>query len=149
MSRVLFLGSNPSQRSTRSVPFWHDTNSRKILNKWLKQLNVDIKYIDFLNISNAPTPNNRPLKINEIKACLGRLENDIVSKLRPDYIVTLGKAAEKALTLMKIEETGYHFYAMPHPSGLNRLLNDPEYVEGKINGLREYLNPSGKSSCID
>lgn len=141
MSRVLFIGSNPSQKSNKTVPFWHDTKSRKTLDKWLSNIGIPIEYIDFLNVSNKPTLNNRPLKTTEIHSCLQRLENDIVKHVRPDFIITLGKTAEKALVMMKLHETGYDFFAMPHPSGLNRQLNDPKFIEEKIKGLIEYMSP--------
>jgi len=139
--RVLFIGSNPSKKSSRTVPFWHDTKSRVTLDKWLSNIQIPIEYLDFLNVSNQPTPNNRPLKTSEIQACLQRLEKDITVHVRPDYIITLGKTAEKALNMMKIWETGYAFYAMPHPSGLNRQLNDQKFIEEKIKGLIEYMSP--------
>lgn len=88
-----------------------------------------------------PTPGNRPLKTAEIRGCLRRLEIDIVKHIRPDYIIALGKTAEKALMMMKIQETGYNFFAMPHPSGLNRQLNDPKFIEEKIKSLIEYMRP--------
>lgn len=74
--------------------------------------------------------------MSEIKASLDRLRRNIEVDVVPDKIVALGKTAERALQMLGIE----HF-AMPHPSGLNRKLNDPEYVAEKINGLREYLSP--------
>jgi uracil-DNA glycosylase len=92
-----------------------------------------------LNVSNQVTPGNRPLKTSEIKASLDRLERDITLGIRPDYIITLGKTAEKALVMMKLTETGYDYYAMPHPSGLNRQLNDPKFIQEKIKGLQNYL----------
>ena len=137
--RVLLIGSNPSQKSSKTVPFWHDTRSRMVLDKWLLNAQIPIEYLDFLNVSNQPTPNNRPLKTSEIQACLQRLEKDITKHVRPDYIITLGKTAEKALIMMKITETGYDYYAMPHPSGLNRQLNNPEFIQEKIKGLQNYL----------
>ena len=137
--RVLLIGSNPSQKSSKTVPFWHDTRSRMVLDKWLLNAQIPIEYLDFLNVSNQPTPNNRPLKTSEIQACLQRLEKDITKHVRPDYIITLGKTAEKALVMMKITETGYDYYAMPHPSGLNRQLNDPKFIQEKIKGLQNYL----------
>lgn len=142
MTRILFIGSNPSQKSGKNVPFWHDTKSRVTLDKWLLNIQIPIEYIDFLNVCMLPTPNNRPLKTTEIHGCLHRLEIDITKHIRPDYIIALGKTAEKALNMMKIQETGYNFFTMPHPSGLNRQLNDPKFIEEKIKGLIEYMRPS-------
>jgi uracil-DNA glycosylase family 4 len=139
MSRILFIGSNPSQKSSKTVPFWHDTNSRKVLDKWFSHVQGEVTHTHFLNVSNQVTPGNRPLKTSEIKVSLDRLEREITLGIRPDYIITLGKTAEKALVMMKITETGYDYYAMPHPSGLNRQLNDPKFIQEKIKGLQNYL----------
>lgn len=60
-----------------------------------------------------------------------------IDDIKPLRIVALGKTAEKALTLL-----GIPHFAMPHPSGRNRQLNDPEYLSKKIKGLQNYCNPS-------
>ena len=136
MCKILFVGSNPSQKAGKTVAFWHDARSTKILNKWTSRLDgSQIESISFANVSNAVTPGNRPLTSSEIQVASPRLKADI-DKMQPTKIIALGKTAEKALTLL-----GLQFYAMPHPSGLNRLLNDPAYVEEKINGLKNYINP--------
>jgi uracil-DNA glycosylase len=139
--KILFIGSNPSQRSKSVVAFWNDTKSNKVLSSWTSKLyddpNFSIESLHYLNVSNSPTPGNRPLKASEIKENLPGLRSRI-EEVCPDKIVVLGKTAEKALTLL-----GFNFYAMPHPSGLNRQLNDPKFVEEKINGLRVYLSPQG------
>ena len=135
---VLFIGSNPSQKSTTIIPFWANTNSSKILNSWIDKVKeqVNVEEVHCLNVANYPTPGNRPLKMPEIKAELDRLAYDIygLRGINPDKVVALGKTAQTALTLLHIPH-----YAMPHPSGLNRQLNDPKFVEEKINGLVEFL----------
>lgn len=136
--KVVFIGSNPSLRSNSLVPFHHDTKSMTIIAGWLTRLydmGCRFESHHFINVSNAPTPGNRPLKTSEIHAELVGLEGRI-SSITPDRVIALGRTAEKALTLLRIP----HF-AMPHPSGLNRKLNDPAYVEEKINGLSLYLSP--------
>jgi uracil-DNA glycosylase len=87
-----------------------------------------------INVSNNKTEENRPLKVSEIKESLDPLMAEIVIA-EADKIVALGKTAAKALTLL-----GVDFYEMPHPSGRNRLLNDPKYVEEKIKGLLEFCS---------
>lgn len=134
--RILFLGSNPSIKSGSLKPFWYDTKSTAVLAQWIDLTGVSVENVSFLNVSNIPTPNNRPLKVSEIKANLKRLAGEIEYDYYPEKIVALGRAAEKALTLLHIP----HF-AMPHPSGLNRKLNDKAYVAEKINGLKNYLKP--------
>jgi uracil-DNA glycosylase len=84
-------------------------------------------------VSDDQTRANRPLTVKEIKDCIPRLKEKI-DLMSPDKIVALGKTAKMALTLLRLE-----FFAMEHPSGLNRKLNNKDYVEEKISGLREYL----------
>lgn len=135
MVNVLFLGSNPSEKSSTTKPFWYDTKSLTILSKWLENLD-EMQNTYYMNVANYATPGNRPLKTSEIKTELDRLRSEI-GDLGNIKIVALGKTAEKALQLL-----GLSHYAMPHPSGLNRKLNDPLYVEEKINGLKFYLQPT-------
>lgn len=52
-----------------------------------------------------------------------------------DAVVAVGSMVHKALETLRIEH-----YHLPHPSGRNFLLNDPNYILGKIEGLRKYLN---------
>lgn len=137
MRKILFIGSNPSQKSNKTIAFWTDTSSRRTLDKWLLEINDTAMCVYFLNVHDQVTVDNRPLKVSEIKASLNRLKNDIAIEIKPNYIVTLGKTAEKALLMMKL--VGVDFYAMPHPSGLNRQLNDQKFVQEKIKGLQNYL----------
>ncbi len=138
MIRVLIVGSNPSQKSGSVEAFWHDTKSRKTIQKWQVALgDVMLEQIDYMNVSNKVTPNNRPLKTSEIKAALPTFEHHIQPYVALNFhIVSVGKTADKALTLL-----GITHYAMPHPSGLNRQLNDSKFVEEKIKGLQNYLSP--------
>lgn len=141
--KVVFIGSNPSQRSSSIVPFYYDTKSMAILTEWMNELyDLGCRHEShhFLNVSNAPTPGNRPLKVSEIHAELIGLEGRI-SSISPDRVIALGRTAEKALTLLRIPH-----YAMPHPSGLNRKLNDKAYITEKIKGLSIYLNPFKSSN---
>lgn len=131
--KIIFLGSNPSQRSICIKPFWRDTKSMQVISNWLDMLNLGEEEIYFMNVSDTPTPNNRPLKISEIRASLPMLSNKI-NDVIPEKIIALGKTAEKALTLLCIPH-----YAMPHPSPVNRQLNNQQFVDSKINGLIKYL----------
>jgi len=128
---ILFVGSNPSNSSFCDVAFHMSTRSSKILTGWCTDLH-GLKI--HLNVLNKKTEGNRPLKASEIKMNLERLALDIKGT-SPTHIIALGKTAAKALTLLGVE-----YYEMPHPSGRNRLLNDPEYVAGKVKGLVEYCS---------
>lgn len=128
---ILFVGSNPANASICETAFHGSTRSSKILTGWCTNLQGMKVH---LNVLNEKTENNRPLKKSEIKLNLERLASDIRG-CAPAKIVALGKTAAFALTKLGVE-----FYEMPHPSGRNRLLNDPEYVSAKVKGLTEYCN---------
>ncbi len=125
--KVTFVGSNPSEASPDDSPFHAQTRSRLILDAWIKGANAEYALV---NVIDQKTRNNRPLTIAQIKDALPGLR----AKIKTTKVVALGKTAEKALTLM-----GIGFITMPHPSGLNRKLNDPKYVEQEVAKLHAYL----------
>ncbi len=129
---LVFVGSNPSWASSVSKAFDMSTYSGRVLNGWTKELS-GVDYFRYANVCDKPTPNNRPLKDSEIKDNIAQL-NTWLESYGNIKIVALGKTATKALTLLQLP-----FYEMPHPSGLNRQLNDPEYIAKKLKGLKEYL----------
>ena len=133
-SKAIFIGSNPSAASQGIGAFDVSTKSGITLHSWINRANIEL-YM-FMNLHNKPTPNNRPLKKSEIKAALINLEAHL-SIYHGTPIVAVGKAAAEALTLLRRE-----FYELPHPSGLNRKLNDAAFVEEKIKGLAKFANPS-------
>jgi uracil-DNA glycosylase len=136
---ILFVGSNPSQRSVCSEAFHGSTRSSQILMSWCKD--IECKKV-FTNVVKQKTENNRPLTQAEINQSLDSLMADILIA-QCDKIVALGKTATKALTLL-----GVDFYEMPHPSGRNRKLNDPKYVEEKVKGLVEFVSQPAQSILV-
>ena len=136
MYSIIFVGSNPSTAATSINPFDPSTKSSQTLFTWLNQANIQNPI--FLNVANQVTPHNRALTTREIKNNLSRLhlEIDVHRVLNDVRIVAVGKTAEKALTLLRLP-----FFSLPHPSGLNRQLNDPNFIEEKIKGLTLWVNP--------
>lgn len=114
--KVLILGSNPSRKGG-SCP------SMRKLKDWLDVLNLDI--VSFCNVSHK----HGPVSLKDVdhvyvrKICTGY-----------DKIVTLGTTANYALVLMGIPHG-----CLPHPSGLNRQLNQSGFIEQKIEKCLEYL----------
>jgi hypothetical protein len=50
-------------------------------------------------------------------------------------VVALGNFAAEALT-----KAGIHHFKLPHPSPLNRLINDPVYINRVLSECREFLS---------
>ena len=51
-------------------------------------------------------------------------------------VIVLGNFAEGAAMQLGIK----NYFKIPHPSGLNRLLNDKEYVRNMLLRCREYIH---------
>lgn len=133
MNKVVVVGSNPSIKSPDLSPFHTSTRSRMVIDQWFSQIDAEIH---FVNLIDETRPGNRPLTRSEIFSS-GRSIKNKLDSFHDAKIVAVGKAAETALTLL-----GYNFFAMPHPSGRNRLLNDKTFVEEKIKKLVHFCTSS-------
>jgi uracil-DNA glycosylase len=134
--KILFVGSNPSNASGTLDAFDALTKSARTVRGWLNIFDDSeraLLFWDFTNVARIKKEGNKPLTAKEIDDNLFELQCS-VDAYRPDKIVALGKTAAKALTLLRLP-----FYEMPHPSGLNRQLNDPEFVARKLKDLKEYI----------
>lgn len=138
--KVVFLGSNPSCSSPYDDPFSHCKSATKILSEWIPAIGLTRDDVYFVNVANYKTPKNRPLKKSEIKAELPRL----AVQLKGHILVALGKSAQQAVALLAslnllsaddLKKT----VCMPHPSGLNRQLNDKDWVRQQIIACKEKI----------
>lgn len=127
--KILIVGSNPSRKSADLTPFHPSTKSRQVLDQWFDGVEGEFTYI---NVVDQPTVDNKPLKMSDIKLVIPALDHKIKSH-KADRIITVGKTATKALSM-----TEYDFLEAPHPSGLNRKLNDETYVKNMKDTLRRY-----------
>jgi uracil-DNA glycosylase len=116
-TKVLFVGSNPSESAKTYEPFDPSSRSRKILDAWTAGASAQFVYV---NVYDLPTKNNKPLSVGQIQGSLLTLILKIRSA-NTDRIVTLGKTADKALKMLNIDHV-----SLPHPSGRCRTHNDPE-----------------------
>lgn len=114
--KVLILGSNPSKKGGHSPSIGK-------LKLWLDVLGLNI--VSFCNVANTYGPVN-----------LKDIKHDYLREICPRYdkIITLGKTANYAMVLM-----GFSHYSLPHPSGLNRQLNNSEFLNEKLKECRDYL----------
>lgn len=137
-NKVLFVGSNPSTKSLDNSAMHESTRSRKTLNSWTSGIDIDVY---FCNVVDHITENNKPISRKQI---IANLEN-LLLKIRGfncDHVVALGKSASYALHLVSIDHV-----EIPHPSGLNRKLNDKGVVDGIKNRLRDMTK--GKNNIED
>ncbi len=115
--KILVIGLNPANVGgvkSRSI---------KVLHGWLDRL--DLKYVSFINLSEQSG-----------KFLIKNINKDYVLDVCSNYqkILALGITVGSILGDLHIP----HF-KLPHPSGLNRQLNDSGYVQEKLNSCRKYL----------
>ena len=113
---ILVLGLNPSAKHSSS-------KSLETLWKWLDFL--EVKYVSFDNIY----PKYGKVIQNQIDK---RYIREISSE--SDRIIALGQTVSSTLSSMGID----HF-RLPHPSGLNRQLNNKKFLNQKLSRCLLYL----------
>jgi uracil-DNA glycosylase len=88
-------------------------------------------YFDYYTI-NASNKIAKNPKVSEMG--LDRLRSEF-ELTKPFAVVALGRYAALAAKKASLE-----FFELPHPSGLNRKLNDKTYVRGVLKECSEYLS---------
>ena len=113
MDKVIIVGQNPS-----SV---EKSGTFRKLNQWTAEWKLNSGY-DFMNCSEE-YGQKYTIDYDSLK---------VTSKY--DKVIALGNVASNSLKKLNID----HF-KMPHPSGLNRQLNDKEFEKTKIKECYNYL----------
>lgn len=119
--KVLVIGHSPSSREY--CPRKGNPSINR-LNRWLDECGVEI-----YSFSNACAHHAVSLK-------KGNIDRTFIYEISNTYnkILGLGNEVNNILKKMDIE----HF-SLPHPSPLNRKLNDKAYEKKIINNLKSYL----------
>jgi len=118
--RILVVGLCPSDRPTIGQ---RKNATFRNLESWMTQLNV--RHFSFINTFDFPgKPNRRNVDYDALRFAVRGY----------DKILTLGKFVSSVLTEMNVLH-----YAMPHPSPLNRVLNDRQKIDSIIKECEGYL----------
>ena len=116
--RVLVVGINPSSARTDKI-----CQSIKRLVGWADALGL--QHYSFVNCIGHPGPySHRDVEYEFLQECAKGY----------DKVLALGGFPSKALNRIGVE----HFM-LPHPSGLNRKLNDKQYEQDILEKCGEYL----------
>jgi hypothetical protein len=113
---VIFVGDSPSERNYSKRVAFAGAGCFSLLVEWIHHINPH--YYLCLN-----SHTSQDLQ-------------DIQTLSKAGFkVVALGKEASRRLSVVDIEH-----YKMPHPSGLNRILNDKEYVAKKLDDCKNWVH---------
>lgn len=124
---IYVLAQNPPTEVQVDKPFV-GTKSHKVFKRWLDEAGLDESYIVYTNASMQVKKSGTPRKL--MKTELYMLGKHLSMA---NVIITLGNYAAEAVNDVDLH---YKAYKLPHPSGLNRKLNDKKEVEHVISILK-------------
>jgi hypothetical protein len=111
---IIFVGDRPSKDNIDPVIAFVGTKSYKTLLGWIADMDIDIRNVDLIN------------------------KNQVTEYpfMYFDRIIVLGDAAEKEV---KKIYTKSKYFKLPHPSGLNRKLNDKKWLNKQLKACKKWL----------
>jgi hypothetical protein len=119
---IIFVGDKPSKQNLSLDTPFVGTQSYKRLLEWIWEMDVDINLV---KLCNRQDPGYK--KYVALYKYFGE-------KVK---VVALGKNAAKDLSADLGEG---NFHELPHPSGLNRVINDKSLMKQKLKECREWLH---------
>lgn len=135
--RILFIGQNPSANNIDENVAFVGSKSYTTLKNWIFLMGIRSNDLTlFVNAS------RKIGKVGMKDADLDGLSAVMMQLERGDKVIPLGKYAEKVF-LKAAKQLGWKtldYYSMPHPSGLNRKLNNADYVAKMIKAASEYIS---------
>lgn len=116
MNRPIIVGLNPTKAQYRKGCAWFR------LQEWILQLDVGI--VAFTNLSHDPFWDKKTID-----------HSYLFKSVQPhSKVIALGGLVSKTLDRLSIDH-----YILPHPSPLNRQINDYSYINRKLQECKEYL----------
>lgn len=132
-ARIVFVGEAPGREEEElGEPFVG--RSGQLLNKWIGYLGLKRVETYITNVVKVRPHENRTPNDEEIKSWLPILHQELII-VAPQFIVTLGKTAEKALQMMGYDD----FAVLYHPAYILRSPEMEHVVLKRLNELKEKI----------
>lgn len=123
--KILIVGQNPAHKGNIGRPF-HETASGHRLTDWLLKLGILGLDFELINASD---------KLGRI--FIADLKTDLPWR---DYDKVIALGGKAVLALRKSGARSENFFCLPHPSGLNRKLNDKQALDKLLAACYEYIH---------
>lgn len=118
--KVVVIGQNPGNNA-KTATFKNFTMDR--LNQWCNELDID--HFGFANVITEPGA----VKMKDVD--FDRLKDLVDGDVK---VLALGNFSSKCLSVINKSH-----YRLPHPSPLNRQMNDKEFVKRALAECKQYL----------
>jgi uracil-DNA glycosylase len=123
---LLIVGHSPSKQDPDGV--LDNCQSGRRLNEWLEAIGASRFYeIEKVNAFTLEEAQNLPSSRKAARRLRKRIKT-------ADAVIALGKGASTVVSLVRGD-----YISLPHPSGLNRQLNDKTFVLQKLWDAKEEL----------
>lgn len=116
-TKPLFIGMNPTKAKPRKG------NALDRFKQWIDAM--DLGFVAFSNLSPDPYWDKKRVDHVYVRSIIGSHTT----------VVALGGMVSNVLTELQVDH-----YALPHPSPLNRQINDHEYIQLKLKECMNYIN---------
>ena len=124
---VIFVGDQASAKNINPDVAFVGTQSYKRLLEWIWELDLDINDLALCN-------KNQVFGYTTCTARFIQTPATFVDIMAGDAIIALGNAASK-----KLSDLNLSHFVLPHPSGLNRKLNDKKYVKKILRECKKWI----------
>ena len=135
--KLLILAQNPKKIMNKKDPL-KGTKSWTVLSRWLIEANVPGSHVELRNALSAV--GDRSLTITTVRNQV-ETRRWVPEIIEFPVIVCLGRIPEQAVRFTREaffpNVTSWDHFFLPHPSGLNRKLNDPETHLEAVETLKE------------
>lgn len=128
--KVLLVGQNPSRHNLDPKVAFKGSKSFKVIEDWVQEMSLS--ECGYMLVNAFPKVNQKYKKI-DVEVAVERI-NHYMNLIKPNKVIALGKMAAKVLKKANID----HF-ELPHPSGLNRKLNDIEWLQEELRKASDYI----------
>lgn len=116
MVNPIIIGMNPTKAKYRKGCAWYR------LQDWIDELDIGI--VAFTNLSHDPHWDKKTVDLTYVRGCV-----------RPHRkVIALGGLVSKVLSGLSIDH-----YTLPHPSPLNRQINNTAYISQRLQECKRYL----------